>query len=89
MREPWFSIIDVCDARGQRSIADIAKELVAGSGVSLAEVRGPLRTKDILRLRREIIIKVRKERPDLESRHLADFLNRDPSSVRHHWRVAA
>lgn len=88
-RKPWFQILDVCDARGGRSIADIAREVLAGSGVSLAEVRGPLMNAAFVQARQKIVHRVRRERPDLHSRHIAEFLNRDGSTIRHHWRQAA
>lgn len=85
-REPWFSIIDVYEPRG-RSMADIVKEVVDQTGVSLERMRS---WSHKARAARVAAIKaVRSERPDLTSGQMAVFFRRDASTVRYYWRAAA
>lgn len=83
-REPWFSIIDVTEAHG-RSIADIAAEVATECGIDLRVIRSPLMIGHILAARDKAIARIRQERPDLKSAHVAAYFHRDPSAIRHSW----
>ncbi|RWL14867.1 MAG: hypothetical protein EOR57_31470 [Mesorhizobium sp.] len=85
MREPWFHILDVTEARG-RSIADIASEVALECGVDLCVMRSPLMLDHIVAARDKALARIRQERPDLSSRYVADYFHRDSSTIRHSWR---
>ena len=84
-KKPWFSIVSVREKSG-RSMADIAREICAEYGVTLAQVRGSRGFRRIVEARKAIITKVYDERPDLSSSQIAVFLCCDGSTVRHLWR---
>lgn len=84
MREPWFRIVEVVEANG-RSIADIARDVADEHGVSLADIRGSRRTREILRARHQAMMQCRYQRPDLSSGQVAQYFQRDASTVRHLW----
>lgn len=84
-RKPWFRIVSVREKSG-RSMADIAREICAEYGVTLAQVRGSRCFRRIVEARKAIITKVYDERPDLSSSQVAVFLCCDGSAVRHLWR---
>jgi hypothetical protein len=85
MRDPWFSIIDVTEGRG-RSIADIAAEVARECRVDLRVMRSALMLTHVLAARDKALARIRQERPDLSSRHVAEYFRRDSSSIRHSWR---
>ena len=85
MNKPWFSIIDVVEARG-RSIADIAAEVAHECKVDLRIMRSAVVLTHVLAARDKALARIRQERPDLSSRHVAAYFHRDPSSIRHSWR---
>lgn len=84
-REPFFHILDVTETQG-RSIADIAAEVSIECGVNLRVMRSPLMIEHIIAARDKALARIRQERPDLSSRQVAAYFNRDPSAVRHSWR---
>lgn len=85
-REPWFSILEVYEPRG-RSMADIVKEVVEQTGVSLERMRSWEHKARPARL--TAITAIRGERPDLTSGQVAAFFRRDTSLVRKYWKEAA
>lgn len=88
MKAPWFSIIDVTERRG-RSMADIVADVAAEYGVKVAVMRSPLLLDHIVAARDAALARIRQERPDLGSARVAEFFNRDPSSIRYSWRRSA
>lgn len=88
MKAPWFSIVDVIEPRG-RSIADIVAEVAEKTGVKVGAIRSPLVINRVVAARDAALARIREERPDLGSARVAEFFNRDPSSIRYSWRRSA
>lgn len=86
--KPWFSILEVHDIRG-RSMADIAAEVCAENGLSLADLRSVRQRGTFVAARKEFYRRIARERPDISSTQAGAFLHRDGSSARHVWRTAA
>jgi chromosomal replication initiation ATPase DnaA len=82
MRKPWFSIIEVIERSG-RSLADIVGEVAREHEVSLDDLRSNRQPPVLRAVRREVVKRVWRERPDLSSTQIGRFLNRDASSIRH------
>ena len=82
LREPWFEILSITEPAG-RSVADIVAGCVRKHRVSLKEMRGAGQSRYVTKARRQTVEAIVVERPDLASRHIASFLNRDPSTIRH------
>lgn len=87
MREPWFQILEVREARG-RSMADIAKSVAEQFGLTVTDLRSERRSKVILRARMEALRAIRDERRDLTSAQVSRFFNKESSTIRYHWRAA-
>lgn len=85
MRKPWFRIIDVVENCG-RSIADIAAEVAQEYSVHTNVMRSPLKLAHIVEARDIALARIRRERPDLSSRVVAEYFRRDSSAIRHSWR---
>ena len=83
-RKPWFEILEVIEPRG-RSMADIAMRVAARFNTNVSEIRGRRQTQRIAAARRAFCRAVYRERPDLSTSVVADFLGRDRSTVRHMW----
>jgi chromosomal replication initiation ATPase DnaA len=88
MREPWFRIVDVFEG-DRRSMADIVVEVAGLHSVQLKEMRGARQNRQVAKARKDAIVRLKFERPDLSSGTIANFLRCDPSHVRHIWRSAA
>lgn len=87
-KKPWFEIIDVCDIRG-RSLADIAADVCEQHRMPLRELKSSRRYRELILARRDFYATVKRERPDLTSRLVSEFLGQDPSTVRYAWRKEA
>jgi chromosomal replication initiation ATPase DnaA len=85
-RKPFFEIIDVVEKRG-RPIADIVNEVARRFKVPVPDLRGPRQSKRLRAARREAYRMIYGERPDLSPSTVANFLNRDGSTIRRRWRA--
>lgn len=88
MRDPFFRILDVTEARG-RSIADIAAEVAGRRQVSLNRLRGRQQDEWARKARHEAILQIKAERPDLSSAVVSQFFGREASVIRRLWRNGA
>ena len=83
-REPWFRIIDIIDPRGA-SLAEIARQEAEKAGVTVEDIRGMRRQRNLVRVRFAVYRRAKLERPDLTSSQVARFMRKDSSTVRHAW----
>lgn len=84
-RDPWFSIIDVTETHGL-SLADIVKQEAERASVRIEDVRGPRTSHRLAAVRRAIYRRAKRERPDLTSSQVGNYMRKNSSTIRHAWR---
>jgi hypothetical protein len=84
-RDPWFYILEVHDAPGRRSMADIAMTVANERGLPLGALRGERRDYKATSARHEAFCRVRAERPDISSNQAGLWFRCRGSNVRHAW----
>lgn len=82
MKRPWFKIIAI----EPRPVSEIAREVCDEFGISVEQIKGARRYREIVDARVEAYRRIYRERPDLSSGQVASFFRVDGSVIRHFWR---